>query len=265
MKKLTIVFLLISSSVLGQFKKIDHIVVGSPDAKKLFDLLHDKIGLRTIWKFQNWGWFDSGGLSIGDVTLELLQVDSLQNGKLYGFALEPLDSIERSLRELDRNGLRHTPANPYSFKMKTGPLASWTTALIYGLIPSEYIFFICEYSDRSLSFLKGQTEFDIKAESLNIQSFVEINIPTDSLANHLEHLKRISNYSFANGIRLDSGHIITLVDKKTTMDVSIVLKVKSLKDAKLILSRENMLKDTNGIVAIDLPNIPGMKFILLDK
>jgi hypothetical protein len=91
-------------------KQIDHILVASHEAKKLFRLLSETLQLPVVWPMSDYGGFSSGGVAVGNVNIEVLRGSESAIGapksRFIGFALEPAP-LQTSLPELDVRRIAH--------------------------------------------------------------------------------------------------------------------------------------------------------------
>jgi hypothetical protein len=55
----------------GLVQQIDHIIISLDDPEKMMRLLSEKLSLPVAWPFQAYGTFSSGGVSFGNVNIEI--------------------------------------------------------------------------------------------------------------------------------------------------------------------------------------------------
>lgn len=89
-----ILYLLITARATSQVNKIEHFFASSPKAEKLFQFFSQELELPVMWKYQSWGDFASGGVTLGNVAFELVTYKGADTTSFHGIALEPLHSME---------------------------------------------------------------------------------------------------------------------------------------------------------------------------
>lgn len=131
-------------------KQIDHILIVSPSAKELFALLSKTFQLPVAWPMTDYGAFTCGGVSLGNVNLEIIleqTPDESRDARWSGFALEPLP-LQKSLAELDARGIRHGVPAPFREFQSDGSLKTlWTTVGLPEVSYDSTQIFLCEYDD----------------------------------------------------------------------------------------------------------------------
>ncbi len=101
-------------------KQLDHLIVRADDPQPLFKLLSETLKLPIAWPLRSYPSFTSGGVTLGNLYLELLscapQRDSSSgnsmDARFAAIAFE-VDSIEESVHELERRKIPHGPVTPY--------------------------------------------------------------------------------------------------------------------------------------------------------
>ena len=102
------------------FKQVDHVVVGSADAERLFLLFRDDLGLPQAWPYQSHGSVTSGAVTLGNVALEFVATEGAGTDAAFtGIAFEPVGDAADAVAELDRRHVAHGeedrgPAGPSS-------------------------------------------------------------------------------------------------------------------------------------------------------
>ncbi len=101
-------------------KQLDHLIVRVDDPQPLFRLLSETLNLPIAWPLRSYPSFTSGGITLGNLYLELLscapQRDSYSgnstNARFAAIAFET-DSLDESVQELERRKIPHGPVTPY--------------------------------------------------------------------------------------------------------------------------------------------------------
>ena len=98
------------------FKQLDHIVARVDEPRALFSVLTETLGLPVAWPLESYPTFQSGGVALGNLYLELIQCGTRRPpsgaGRLCAMAFES-PPIEDAVSELSRRGIPHTPAAAY--------------------------------------------------------------------------------------------------------------------------------------------------------
>ena len=126
-------------------RQIDHVYVPLDDARTAFTFLTDGLNLPEAWPFADYGVFGSGGVSLGNVNLEVLPGNNLPGGcpqhpaRVTGIAFEPALEIDELMRAFDRRGISHTPPMPY---VPVGREAPFWTNVGFDVMEGT---FVCKY------------------------------------------------------------------------------------------------------------------------
>jgi catechol 2,3-dioxygenase-like lactoylglutathione lyase family enzyme len=97
-------------------KQLDHVVVRVDDPRAVFDAFTETLGLPVAWPLASYPAFESGGVALGNLYLEIMQCgprrEASNRGRLCAVAFES-PGIEGAVEELSRRGVPHTPVAPY--------------------------------------------------------------------------------------------------------------------------------------------------------
>ena len=101
-------------------KQLDHLIVRVDDPQPLFKLMSETLKLPIAWPMRSYPSFTSGGITLGNLYLELLSCapqrdsssDSSRDARFAAMAFET-DSLESSVSELDRRKIPHGPVTLY--------------------------------------------------------------------------------------------------------------------------------------------------------
>ena len=97
-------------------ERLDHVVVEARDPAELFAFVADTLGLPMAWEFQDYGTFASGGVSLGNVNLEITGSSGFLSGveaaRPTAVAFDPAP-IPDARAELRRRRLRASRPSPY--------------------------------------------------------------------------------------------------------------------------------------------------------
>ena len=125
------------------FKQLDHLVARVDDPAALFSLLTGTLGLPVAWPLKYYASFQSGGVALGNLYLEIMQCGTRQGaagrGRLCAIAFEAAP-IEEAVRELSDRRIPHTPATPYVERGLEGRRAKlWSNAVLGRLLGKDFL------------------------------------------------------------------------------------------------------------------------------
>ncbi len=227
----TVLFLLSCSNRENvRIKKVEHFYISSNNALNIFQILTEQFGLPVVWDYQNWGSFSSGGITLGNVVLELIESESAQTLTYYGIALEPSQSLKRTIPFLDSVNISHG---------RISKAAEWSTMSLTNLLPDDINLFLCDYHDRDFILLDRKKAIDKlvvnNGGALGIQFLKEIVIGTEAPVEFENELAKIpgivkkgTEFHFSEGPNLK-------FIKSDTPFFALLIKVMSMKEAKLEL------------------------------
>ena len=227
----TVLFLLSCSNKENvRIKKVEHFYISSNNALNIFQILTEQFGLPVVWDYQNWGSFSSGGITLGNVVLELIESESAQTLTYYGIALEPSQSLKRTIPFLDSVNISHG---------RISKAAEWSTMSLTNLLPDDINLFLCDYHDRDFILLDRKKAIDKlvvnNGGALGIQFLKEIVIGTEAPVEFENELAKIpgivkkgTEFHFSEGPNLK-------FIKSDTPFFALLIKVMSMKEAKLEL------------------------------
>jgi hypothetical protein len=101
-------------------RQLDHLIVRVDDPQPLFKLLTETLKLPVAWPLRAYPSFMSGGVTLGNLYLEVLSCATPRDSssgnsmeaRFAAIAFET-DSLDESIRELDRRKIPHGPVTPY--------------------------------------------------------------------------------------------------------------------------------------------------------
>ena len=124
------------------FKQLDHLVARVEDPRPLFDTLTGTLGLPVAWPLRSYPAFQSGGVALGNLYLEIMQCGARRPsrpGRFCAIAYEA-PPIEEAVRGLSRRGIPHTPAAPYCERGADGKrTAVWSNAVLGRMLGKDFL------------------------------------------------------------------------------------------------------------------------------
>jgi hypothetical protein len=126
-------------------KQLDHVIARVDDATALHRLFTETLQLPVSWAVKSYDAFTSGGISLGNVMLEILSVgaDSASSSKpaarFCAFVFE-CDSLEKAIWEIKRRGLKCSSVVPYIQSPSEGlpKVTLWSNAFLDGLTGTDF-------------------------------------------------------------------------------------------------------------------------------
>ena len=97
------------------FKQLDHFLARVEEPRRLFETLTGALGLPVAWPLASFPTFESGGVALGNLYLELIRCGPrrpTRPGRFCAIAYEA-PPIDEAIRELARRDIPHTPVAPY--------------------------------------------------------------------------------------------------------------------------------------------------------
>jgi hypothetical protein len=254
-------------------KQIDHILIVSPSAKELFALLSEAFQLPVAWPMTDYGGFTCGGISLGNVNLEIILEQTpgkSREARWSGFALEPLP-LRTSLSELNARGIGHGLPAPFREFQPDGSLKTcWTTVGLPDVSCDSTQVFLCEYDD-GISTRRQRLAEELRSRNggpLSIDAAKQIVYGTHDVKNArrqwqmlLKPIKSSSEGEWPVG----AGPALQVVDAETDGIRSLILSVEDLDQARRFLKSQNMYEEESDLVRLGGPLLQGLNFILVQK
>jgi len=241
-------------------RQIDHIMLNVDEPEQLFRFFSEKLGLPVAWPFQPYGTFSSGGLSFGNVNIELLHRQGLRSG-LLGVAFEP-SSVSEAVAGLDARGLKHSAPGPVYLKDSSGKEHLAYTNIVMRLppAPASYVFF-CKYSD-DLAWCpfcigtidEGRAKLRRELQShgggaLGVESAAELVVGVRDVAAAQRDWSALLGPARSGSEplwQIGQGPAIRLIAAEEDRIAQLRVKVKSIERARAFLKAEDLLGDDHG-------------------
>jgi hypothetical protein len=241
-----ICFVLLFTITQAQVNKIEHFFASSPKAEKLFQFFSKDLELPVVWKYQTWGDFASGGVTLGNVAFELVTFKGAETTSFNGIALEPRHHMEEFEKELDKLGISHdTIDNSNVSKDSTGVLRGWSLFTPKNVLPHEANLFVCDYKQRQRIIDNRKMASDKLRETngggLGIISMNEIVINTTDFKKYDERFTKLPGVTKVKSglFSFSEGPDLRLQQDEKNRIPKIVIKVSSLEKAKAFLKSKN--------------------------
>jgi hypothetical protein len=236
-------------------RQVDRILIESGEPKALFDFLSAELQLPVAWPLAENKGSVSGSVGTGNVNIEIFRY-ALKKGEsarattrahYAGLALEPY-ALSEALPELKARGISFSAPEPYVSALPNGTQgALWTTVQLPSLSAAGTSIFLYEFSP---AFLKvdvrrkqlGNRLILNHGGPLGILSVSEIVMSSANGEKDRAAWKRLLGEPAAGGSwTLGTGPAIRVVSGTTDQIQKIILRVKSLSQAKPFLTNKQML------------------------
>lgn len=134
-------------------KKIDHVFVTLAGAECAHRFMIDEVGLPEAWPFAPYGFFASGGITVGNANIEFVEatdafevITASTPARVQGIAFEPEHIDDAWLAACDRQGLLFLDPMPVEGTGRGGDVELlWTNVIFTDFIASDSMVFVCEY------------------------------------------------------------------------------------------------------------------------
>jgi catechol 2,3-dioxygenase-like lactoylglutathione lyase family enzyme len=244
--------------------QVDHIVIRSNDADRLFKFLTETLQLPVAWPMSDFGGFGSGGVAVGNVNLEVIR-STVAGSAFTGFALEPA-ALARSLRTLDERGIPHGP--PTEFRsgglLGIGGKTLWTTVALPSVSGDAVEIFFCEYKDDVAARRRNGLEQlrSRKGGPLSVVSVDEIVYgakDSPGLRNRWRDILTPIGESVPGVWHVGEGPAIRIVEAVDDGILGIVIKVRSLSEARRFLAAKGGIRESRaGEITLGGPQLEGL-------
>ena len=242
--------------------KVDHIIIKPDNPEALFDFLANELKLPVFWDYAQHGDYTSGGIFCGNVNIESLSYDQMENENVIcGIAFDPESSTEETLAEFEKRNIAH--GDPVH-----SPVHIVTP--INGLLP-EGIVVLCDYiipeKIKNKKKLKQKELEESDGGPLGIEYVITstIHVNGDHMIKEWKKLIHIEQISSTDYVYTQSSPDIHFIKSDRNGIESIMFKVKSLERVRSYLVENNMFgSEADGIILISPETSHGVLFRFTD-
>jgi hypothetical protein len=124
------------------FKQLDHFIARVEGPRRLFETLTGTLGLPVAWPLASYPAFESGGVALGNLYLELLRCGPRRESRAGRFCAIAYEAtpIAEAVRELERRGIPHTPPAPYCERGADGKRTPiWSNAVLGRMLGKDFL------------------------------------------------------------------------------------------------------------------------------
>lgn len=256
--------------------QVDHLMVQVHEPERVYSLFIDELELPVAWQMVNYGAFSTGGVSFGNVNMELLQSSeemrqegAIPNGTGFiGIAFQPLGSLESVGKTLDEHQVPHSEIEPFTVLQHGTPSALWYNLVLRDMMPGSMIFY-CQYTFNQTGFRQRMEHSLAGAHGgpLGITRMKEITIgyADPSVLEQWQVLLPVAEEGEPEIRNGGNGVMVHLKPSDRNTISSITLQVTSLEDAKQVLEGKGLLGSASGgEISLDPGAIGGLQVYLAE-
>jgi hypothetical protein len=233
-------------------------MVRVPEPGPVYQVFTKELGLPVAWPLVDYGPFKSGGVSFGNVNMEVLSCpEAMREGSMIpagtgivGIAFQPSGPLESTVSVLDAGTVPHGPVLPFSVVENRTPVTLWKNLEITGIMPGSLVFY-CEYTFRDQAGFRHQMEQMLAAANggaPGITGLKEITIEyaDPSVPEKWQQILPEAAGGGAGQLNGGNGVIIHLKKSDRNRISSITLKIPSLEQAKAVLVEKGLMGAESG-------------------
>jgi catechol 2,3-dioxygenase-like lactoylglutathione lyase family enzyme len=252
-------------------RQVDHILINTENPESLFRFFSEKLGLPVAWAFQSYGTFSSGGVSPGNVNIELIHLEGSPSG-FVGTGLEPSSgSVSETVAGMDARRLKHGSPAPFTQKDSSGNERLLWTTLDTTLLPMpEGVVFFCKYN-ADVNERRAGLQRELESHGggpLGIESANELVVNVRDLSAAQRDWQALLGPPRAGEEhvwQVGGGPAIRLIAAKEDRLALLRIKVKSLERARAFLKAEGLLgTDTGREVSLERSRTGGADVCLVE-
>ena len=258
----------------AQFDMIEHLNLSSPKAEELFNFFKNDLGLTVNWDYQVWSDdFASGGLSFGNVPMEIQISKGTLQTSFMGICLEPHESLEQILPVLDSAKILLDNFRPFISTHQDGTKDTTLEIMnIRNVLPADINFIICDFKHRDqVHRNREEASYSLKINhggNLGVILLKEVVIGCKNSSSCINELSKLPGIKMLDNNRFSfrSGPDLRVTNSDTEGILKIVVKVYSLASAKEYLESKNILGESKkSSISIDPKAIDGLIVELIDN
>ncbi len=232
-------------------RRVDHVVISSPDPGRLFAVLTDTLGLPVAWPMSDYGAFASGGTFAGNVNVETLRFGPpppapgpAPAAAWFGIVLEPADGAD-VVGALRARGLEPGPPEDQVREIGGRPVRFWTNVTLGALSRDAYLVYTVDYAPQARAALAAVGSRSAPPLGvLGVLSMTEVAVGTrepEALARAWSRLLGPPAAADSPSFPAGPGPTIRLVAREREEIAGVVLRVASLARARAALAERGLL------------------------
>lgn len=210
----------------ARISEIEHIYVRSAQAQQQFIFFTEQLGLPIVWNYENWGNFTSGGVSLGNLVLEIIDANHSEKQLPYGIALKPEPNLKSVIRHLDKVEIQHG---------EVYPAEQWNLITLNQVLPNHIDLFICDYKNwDAVDQERNKAAEDLRTSnggSLGIQVVQTIIVTSPSMSFH-QRFEQLPGVAKSDTTYILQGGPALSWESSDTNSFALVIIVNSLLEAQ---------------------------------
>jgi hypothetical protein len=262
--------ILIATATSAQIAKIEHFNAHHVQARALFDLFKSTFQLPLVYDYQHYGSFSSGGLWLGNITLEFVcpAINAPATAIFKGVSLEPVQHTDSIIPELDNRQIAHSEPDIVKIKADGAEKVFWTVTGFTDLSGPDVRIFMCDYEDRSM--VNGLKK--AAADSLAIRQGGPLGIiGLKTIVSGVSNPEKAAEtWSRMPGITTSgqgyfsfpSGPALNLQKAGKDGIMEIIVQIRSKATAMAFLAQHQLLRMENDTILIDPDKVYGLRIVL---
>jgi hypothetical protein len=219
--------------------RVDHVVLQTSAPQALYDLFTVTMGLPSAWPYTAYPGMTSGGICLGNVNLETLDLGYGKPAAIWGIVLEP-QPLDQVLGEIGKRGAGTGAPIP----QMAGPVLLWTSVFLDNLCRNAYVVYLCEYSPGYLEKLRERTgNLPAQLGGIGLNALREVLVGCTDPAAAAASWDALAAPARADAglLTLGTGPRIRLVPAAEDRILALVLEVASLPAARAFLEAKGLL------------------------
>lgn len=227
-------------------KKIDHVAIGSGQPGALFATFTKTLGLPQAWPFVSYPGFATGGVFMGNVNVETLQVSQVGAGNslFYGIVLDPYPLAQSVPAMQARGGQPSAPQVQYR-EIGGTQVKFWTNVTLKSLCAGSYIVYLCEYTALAKKALTaGTAGLKPPLGKVGLQSVREMVITARDPQATVQQWQQVLaplGMTSDGALAIGSGPAVHVIKGTRDRISGMIWQVASLSNAKTFLKQKGML------------------------
>jgi PKD repeat protein len=257
-------------------KQVDHLMVQVPEPEQVYTLFSRDLGLPVAWPMVDYGEFSTGGVTFGNVNMELLngseemrQQGLIPDGNgMVGVAFQPSGPLASTIKTLDVYQVPHGAILPFTITENGTSQTLWNNLELSNMMPGSMIFY-CEYTFNQTAFRQRMEQSLAAADggALGITRMKEITVEYADPSVLEKWQRLLPGISGRTPEFRDGGDGVTvhLVPSGRNAISSITVQVKSLEHATTVLEEKGLLGAVSeGQVSINPEAISGLQVFITE-